>query len=126
MKEKKYKHINEAVEDYLRLTDEQLEVPVLVKKAQEKYNLQKEEHNTSTYDPAETDKMFKIYTQVQKYHDRKVEISEELASVEGTLHNFLTFLKGGKITYEKKGENSKSKKITYQFWLKDGKVECNR
>ena len=69
MKEKKYKHVNEAIEDYLRLTDEELEIPVLVKKAHEKYNIQKEEHNSSTYDPGETEKMFKIYTQMKKFEE---------------------------------------------------------
>ena len=126
MKEKKYKHINEAIEEYLRLSDEELELPVLIKKCQEKYIELKEDDNASAYTPGETDKMFRIFTQVQKYNDRKVEIAEELKSVEGTLRDFLTFLKGGKISYEKKGDTSKAKKITYQFWLKDGKVECNR
>ncbi len=126
MKEKKYKHINEAIEEYLRLTDEELEIPVLIKKAHEKYDLHKEEHNTSTYDPGETDKMFKIFTQVKKYEDRKTEISAELATAEGTLRDFLSFLKGGKISYEHKGSTPKAKKITYLFWLKEDKVQCNR
>ena len=126
MKEKKYKHVNEAIEDYLRLTDEGLEIPVLVKKAHEKYNIQKEEHNSSTYDPGETEKMFKIYTQMKKFEDRKSEIAAELAVAEGELRDFLTFLKGGKISYEHKGSTPKSKKITYLFWLKEDKVQCNR
>ena len=125
MKERKFKHVNEAIEDYLRLSDEELEMPVLVKKAHEKYIEHKEENN-STYTPAETDKMFRIFTQIKKYDERKADIKEELMAVEKTLHDFLTFLKGGKISYEKKGETSKAKKITYLFWLKDGKVECNR
>lgn len=126
MKEKKYKHVNEAIEDYLRLSDEQLEIPLAVKKSQEKYNLHKEEDNSSTYDPGETDKMYKIFSQVKKHEERKSEIAEELAFAEETLREFLLFLKGGKISYEHKGVTPKSKKITYQFWLEDGKVRCNR
>lgn len=123
---KKYKHINEAIEEYLRLSDEELELPLSIKKAIEKYNLHKEEHNTSTYDPRETDKMFKIFTNLRKYEERKAEVAEEFAEVEKALHDFLSFLKGGKISYETKSSNSRDKKITYLFWLQDDKVQCNR
>lgn len=126
MKERKYKHVENVIQEYLKLTDEQLEVPLLLNKAQEKYELNKEEHNTSIYTPAETDKMFKIFSQVEEHEERKKEISAELAEVEKLLYDFLNFLKGGKISYKKKGDSNKSKSITYEFWLDDGKIQCNR
>ena len=126
MKEKKFKHVNEVIEDYLRLSDEKLEIPVSVRKAQEKYNLHKEEQNSSTYDPAETNKMFRIFTDLKKHEQRTSEITAELAAAEQKLHDFLKFLKGGKISYEHKGATPKSKKITYLFWLENDKVQCNR
>ena len=60
----------------------------------------------------------------KKYEQRKAELNDEIAGVEHTLKDFLSFLKGGKITYEKK--NDDKSKTTFLFWLEDGKVMCNR
>lgn len=126
MKERKNKHIDDVIEDYLTLTAEQLEVPLLISKALEKSDANKEEQSTKTYTPSETDKMYKLFSHVQEHEARQKEISEELAEVEKLLYDFLTFLKGGKISYKKKGDTHKAKSITYEFWLDDGRILCNR
>ncbi len=125
MKTKKAKHIEGVIDEYITLLDEQIEIPVLIEKANEKYNQHITEHNSYVYKPGETDDMFKIFMQIKKYEERKAALNDEFVKTESTLKDFLTFLKGGKISYEKKDDNDKSK-ITFLFWLQDGKVMCNR
>ncbi|MEP6595935.1 MAG: hypothetical protein ABJA71_08300 [Ginsengibacter sp.] len=125
MKAKRAKHIQGVIDEYITLLDEQIEIPVLIEKANEKYNQHITEHNSYVYKPGETDDMFKIFMQIKKYDERKAALNDEFAKTESTLKDFLTFLKGGKISYEKRDDNDKSK-ITFLFWLQDGKVMCNR
>ena len=125
MKVKKNKHIEDVIDVYITLLDEQIEIPVLIEKANEKYNQHVTDNNSNVYKPGETDDLFKIFMQIKKHEERKAQLDTEVVEVEGTLRDFLAFLKGGKIAYEKRDDNSKSK-ITFLFWLEDGKVMCNR
>ena len=126
MKVKKNKHIEDVIDVYITLLDEQIEIPVLIEKANEKYNQHVTgDNNSYVYKPGETDDLFKIFMQIKKHEQRKAQLAAEIAEAESTLKDFLAFLKGGKIAYEKKDDNSKSK-ITFLFWLEDGKVMCNR
>ena len=126
MKIKKFKHIEDVIDVYIALLDQQIEIPVLIEKANEKYNQHVNgDNNSNVYKPGETEDLFRIFLQVKKYEERKAQLDTEIAEAENTLKDFLTFLKGGKIAYEKKDDNSKSK-ITFLFWLEDGKVMCNR
>ena len=126
MKVKKFKHIEDVIDVYIALLDQQIEIPVLIEKANEKYNQHVNgDNNSNVYKPGETEDLFRIFMQVKKYEERKAQLDTEIAEAENTLKDFLTFLKGGKIAYEKKDDNSKSK-ITFLFWLEDGKVMCNR
>ncbi|MEO6452990.1 MAG: hypothetical protein ABIN97_02905 [Ginsengibacter sp.] len=125
MKPKKYKHIENVIDEYISLLDEQIEMPVLVEKTKEKYNQHMADHTSYVYKPGETEGMFKIFTQIKKHEERKAELNVEIAEAETTLKEFLSFLKGGKISYEKKDDNNKSK-ITFLFWLENDKIMSNR
>lgn len=123
----KPKHIQNVIDEYLKLLDEQIEIPLLINKNQEKYEslMQKvHEDNSDTLKPGEAKHLFETFSQNNKYHERKAELSTEVSETEKMLKKFLTYVKGHKIAYEKKG--AKDKKITYLLWLKDGKIECNR
>ncbi len=125
MKVKKFKHIEDVIDVYITLLDEQIEIPVLIEKANEKYNQHITDNNAAVYKPGETEDLFRIFMQIKKHEERKTQLVDEIAEAENTLKDFLAFLKGGKIAYAKKDDNSKSK-ITFLFWLEDGKVMCNR
>ena len=125
MKPKKYKHIEDVIDEYIELLDEQIEMPLLIEKTKEKYNQHIAEHTSHVYKPGETEGMFKIFTQIKKHEERKAALDNEIAEVENTLRDFLSFLKGGKIAYEKKEDNGKSKS-TFLFWLENGKIMSNR
>ena len=119
------KHIEDILDVYITLLDEQIEISALIEKANEKYNQHVTDNNSYVYKPGETDDLFKIFTQRKKNEQRKAQLATEIAEAESTLKDFLAFLKGGKIAYTKKDDNSKSK-IPVLFWLEDGKVMCNR
>jgi hypothetical protein len=57
--------------------------------------------------------------------ERQLEIVTELGDVEFTLREFLSFIEGNQLGYEKKDDVEKQK-ITYLFWLENGVVKCNR
>lgn len=123
----KPKHIQDVIDEYLKLLDEQIEIPLLISKNQEKYEsvMQKvHEDNSDTLKPGEAKHLFELFSQNNKYQERKAEVSSDVSEIEKMLKKFLTYAKGHKIAYEKKG--AKNKKLTYLLWLKDGKIECNR
>ncbi len=121
----KFKNVNQLIGEYITLLDEQIEIPFLIEKIKEKYKEHLSEHNTAVYKPKETNELFKIFTQIKKHEDRKSEIKSEISETEGLLKKFLTFLKGGKIAYEKKDDSDKSK-ITFLFWIENDKIMSNR
>jgi hypothetical protein len=125
MKDKKYKYLEDAIDDYILLSDEQIEIPVLLEKAQKKFSQNLSSEDGNIYTPAQAEYLFKYHSQVKKFEERKNELSQELSEVEGLIKEFLMSLNGGKISYEKKDDNDKSK-ITFLFWVEDGKVMCNR
>ncbi len=125
MKDKKYKYLEDAIDDYILLSDEQIEIPVLLEKAQKKFSQNLSSEDGNIYTPAQAEYLFKYHSQVKKLEERKNELSQELSEVEGLIKEFLMSLNGGKISYEKKDDNDKSK-ITFLFWVEDGKVMCNR
>lgn len=125
MKDKKYKYVEDMIDDYLQLLDEQIEIPLLMEKANKKFSQRLSGQNENVYSPEEAEDLFKFHSQIKKFEERKTDMNEELAEVENSLKEFLTSLKSGKISYEKKDDNDKSK-MTYLFWLQDDKVMCNR
>lgn len=125
MKEKKHKYVEDLFDEYIQLSDEQIEIPLFIEKSQKKFDQYLAPEKNITYKSADADNLFKFHNQIRKYEERRKEVEEELAGVENTLKEFLKSLQGGKISYEKRDDNDKSK-ITYLFWLEDEKVKCNR
>ncbi|MEJ7820997.1 MAG: hypothetical protein WKF85_01680 [Chitinophagaceae bacterium] len=124
MKDKKYKNVEDIIENYLILEDEEIEIPLLITKAKEKFESLKLVQGEGILKPSEAEDAFKVFMQLKKHKDRKIELRAELAEAENLLKEFLRFVNENKISYEKKDDNKN--KITYLFWLEDGKVKCNR
>lgn len=125
MNPKKYKHLEDVFDDYISLSDEQIEITILIQKAHEKFHQHLSDDTSNIYKLKETEDMFKVFMQIKKYEERKTEINDEKMDIENILKEFLFSLKGGKIAYEKKDDAGKSK-ITFLFWLEDGKIMSNR
>jgi cobalamin-dependent methionine synthase I len=124
MKDKRYKYVEDVIEDYIELTDEQIEIPLLITKAKEKFEALKLDLNGNTIAQDDAEGAFKIYTQLKKHEERKNEVNQELAEVETILKEFLDFLNNSKLSYEKKDDNKN--KHTFLFWLEDGQIKSNR
>lgn len=107
------------------MEDEQIEIPLLIERAQKKFDQHLSPQKDNTYNQLEAEDLFKFYSQVRKYEERKKEVDGELIEVENSIKHFLLALHGGKISYDKKDDNNKSKNI-YVFWLEGDKVKCNR
>ncbi len=125
MKDKKHKYLEDLFDEYIAMTDEQIEIPVLIEKAQKKFDQHLSEKKTDTYKYSDAEDLFKHHSQIKKYEERKKEIGDELAETESMLKEFLTSLQGGKISYERKDDNDKSKS-TYLFWMEGDIVKSNR
>ena len=124
MSMKNYKRFENVIDDYINLLDEQIELPINIQKTTDKFN-QHLTNAAAVLKPKETEDMFKIFSQLKKHEQRKAELTDELNEVENTVKDFLSFIKGNKIAYEKKDTNDKSK-ITFLFWLQDGKIMSSR
>lgn len=107
------------------LNNEQIEIPLLLTNADEKFISLQSNWNGNAIKKNVVDNAFKIFTQVKKLKERSVELQSELTEVEQTLKEFLSFINGHQIAYEKKDDVEKLK-ITYLFWLEDGEIKCNR
>lgn len=125
MKEKKHKYLEDLLDEHICLSDEQIEIPLLMEKAQKKFDQHLSPQKEITYKHADAEDLFKFHNQIRKHEERKKEVADELAEIENLLKEFLTSLQGGKISYEKKDDNDKSKN-TYLFWLESDQVKCNR
>jgi ribosomal protein L11 methylase PrmA len=125
LKEKRYKYIEDVVEDYLYLVDERVEIPFAVKKIKDKYSSLKEEYEGKVLDKEEAEDFFKLFNQEKKIEERATEVETELREIEELLKQFLQYLEGQKFTYEKKDEVEKTK-MTHLFWLENGQIKSNR
>lgn len=124
MKDKKYKYVEDVIEEYLRLTDDQIEIPLQITKAKEKYDAFLKDHENEVLKADDTQHAFKIHSQLKKYDENKTEVEKELSEVSSILKDFLHSLNACKISYEKK-DDSKSK-ITFLFWLEGEELKSNR
>ena len=125
MKAKKNKYVEDLFDEYILLSDEQIEITLFIEKAQKKFEQHLSPEINVTYNSADAEDLFKVHNQIRKYEERRKEVDEELIQVENTLKEFLRSLRGAKNSYEKKDDNDKSK-TTYLFWLEGEKVKCNR
>ena len=124
MKDKRYKYVEDVIEDYIELTEEQIQIPLLIEKAREKYEALDLKERGSIIPQDDAEDAFKIFMQLKKYEERKEEVTAELAEVEAILKEFISFLKGNKILYEKKDDNKN--KLTFLFWVEEDQLKCNR
>lgn len=106
------------------MADEQIEIPLLIDKAKEKYEALDLKPNASIVSQKDSEDAFKIFMQLKKLEDRRNEVNSELAEVENVLKEFIGFLKDNKILFEKKDDNKN--KLTFLFWVEDGQLKCNR
>jgi hypothetical protein len=122
---KKYKHIEDVIEDYIQVQNESLEIPIVLDKLQEKWHKlisAKPEHDNFSTDDAQD--LFKIFLQRHKYQEKQEELDAEFAEVQDILKAFLTSI-NGKIEFERKEDHEKNK-VTYLFWLENGQILSNR
>jgi len=125
MKEKRYKYAEDLVDDYLSLTGEQIELPLLIAEIREKQITIMGDVSGHVLKKGDAEDVFKLFTQLRRAEERKEELQGELGEVEGLLKEFLQFIDGNQLAFEKKDDIDKQK-ITYLFWLEDGIVKCNR
>jgi hypothetical protein len=124
-KEKRYKYVEDVIEDYLNLLDETNELPLSLKKVKDKFIALKEDLNGDVLDKEDAEDFFKLFNQERKIEEQKMELAQELAEVEDIFKQFLSYVDGHQITYEKKDEVEKSK-ITYLFWIENAEIKFNR
>ena len=124
MKDKKHKYLEDLIEEYIELTDELQEIPVLIEKAVAGYQDYSKQYNGTVISADEAQYAYKAYNQLKKYNERKEEISEDVIELETLLKDFLQFFAGHKLSYERKDENKT--KITYLFWVEDGILKCEK
>lgn len=124
MKDKKFKHVEDLIEEYIVLTEEQIEIPLLLQKAKEKQANFLADHDNTTIKSADAQDGFKIFNQVKKLDEQKAAFESEFAEVEAEFKAFLQSINGNKISYEKKDDNKN--KFTFLFWLENDEIKSNR
>lgn len=125
MKDKKHKYLEDLFDEYIDLHEEQLQIPMLIEKAQKKFDNHLSQDEENIYKYSEAEDLYRLFQSLKKFEDRRFEIREELSDLEVLIKGFLTVLNGGKISYDRKDEHEKSK-VSYLFWLEGEQVKCNR
>ncbi|MFL5787275.1 MAG: hypothetical protein ACJ748_04425 [Flavisolibacter sp.] len=125
MKSKKYKHADDIIEEYIRLSDEQVEIPLMIDKARKKHDALLAGLNGGIVKQGAAEDAFKIFMQIKKCEERRNEVNNEFMEVERFFKEFLESLNGKQLAYEKKDDTEKMK-ITYMFWLENGSIRKNR
>ncbi|MEO7800399.1 MAG: hypothetical protein ABIR81_00285 [Ginsengibacter sp.] len=124
MKDKKVKHIEDLMEEYIVLTEEQIEIPLMLEKVKEKQANFLADYNNAVIKSSDAQDGFKLFSQVKKLEDQKAAFEIELAEVEAEFKAFLHSINGNKISYEKKDDNKN--RMTFLFWLENDKIQSNR
>jgi hypothetical protein len=125
LKDKRYKYVEDIIEDYLYLIDERIELPLSLKKTKDKLMVLRDQTEGRTLDKQESEDFFKLFNQEKKLEERKTELESDFAEVENNLKEFLQYVDGYQVTYEKKDDVEKAK-ITYLFWMENGEIKSNR
>jgi hypothetical protein len=71
MKDKKYKHIEDLLEDYLQVKEEHLEISLLDSKAVEKQESFRSDYQGSTIKTTEAQDGFKSFLQLKRLKNEK-------------------------------------------------------
>jgi DNA polymerase III gamma/tau subunit len=125
MKDKRYKYYEDIIEDYLQLTDEQIELPLSIEKHKDKLQALIDGKTDAVLKAGDANDAYKLFLQIKKLEERKPELEIELKETEEILKQFLMVLEGNKLSYKERDEQDKSKN-TYLFWLEEGAVKTNR
>lgn len=125
LREKRYKYIEDVVEDYIRLQDEKIELPLLIEKFKKKQDILLSEIPDMVIETDDAEDLFKAHSQIIKSEERIEEANEELREVEEILKGFLASIPGHQLSYERKDDTEKMK-ITHLFWLEVGVIKSNR
>jgi hypothetical protein len=124
-KDKRYKYVEDLIEDYLYLKDERDELPLSLKKTKDKFLALKEQTSTTELDKEDAEDFFKLFNQEKKAEEHRSEIETDFSEVENIMREFLSYVDGHQISYEKKDDAEKTK-LTYLFWLENGEIKSNR
>lgn len=122
MKDKKHKYLEDLADEYIALQEEQAEILQSIEKAEKKFRQYLSPEPGPVYKMPEAEDLYKAHMAVKKQEERKSEVASDLAEVEDLLRLFLGAISGGKVSYEKKDDNDKSK-ITYLFWVENNQVK---
>ena len=125
LKEKRYKYIEDVVENYIRLQDERMELPLTIERFTKKQDILLSEIQEAVIDTDDAEDLFKAYSQIKKSEERLEEANEEFKEVEEILKGFLATIPGHQLSYERKDDQEKIK-VTHLFWLEDGMIKSNR
>src|SRR6476660_8126915 len=101
MKDRKYKYIEDVIEDYLSLHDEQIEIPLQLSKVNKKYEALINAQDGEVIKKGDLEDVFKVFLQSKKLEERQAEIKSEFVEIENYLKQFLSFIGGKQIAYEK-------------------------
>ena len=125
LKEKRFKYIEDVVENYIRLQDERMELPLTIERFTKKQDILLSEIQEAVIDTDDAEDLFKAYSQIKISEERLEEANEEFKEVEEILKGFLATIPGHQLSYERKDDQEKIK-ITHLFWLEDGMIKSNR
>lgn len=125
MKDKKYKHADDLIEDYLDLTKELDTLSLLLAKEGDGYKILLDESGDDAYKKGDLDDIFKQYIQIKKLEEKQAEVSDDLEEVKTILKDFLSSLQGHQISYDRKETGDKSK-TTYIFWEENGEIKMEQ
>ena len=64
MKDKKHKYLEDLIEEYIQLTEEQAEIPTLINKVISDYQEYSKQHKGTVISADEAQFAFKIYNQI--------------------------------------------------------------
>jgi hypothetical protein len=125
MKDKKYKHADDLIEDYLDLTKELEALSPLLAKEADEYKILLDKSGDDMYKKGDLDDIFKQYIHIKKLEEKKAEVTDDLEEVKMILKDFLSSLQGHQISYDRKEDGDKSK-TTYIFWEEKGEVKTRQ
>lgn len=124
MKDRRYKNVEDLIEDYQQLLDEQTEIPLSMSRLEEKYNASLLDNSGDTMKTGEAQYGYKILRQIKRFGDRVQKLQSEINEIERYFKGLLISIAGKQLSFEKK-EDSKTK-VTYLFWVQDGQLQSKR
>ena len=125
LKEKKYKYIEDVLEEYILLQEEKSQLSLSVEKAKKKQEALLSDIEETVIKTDDAEDLFKAYTQVKKIEEKLAETEEELKEVEDVIRNFLRTIPEHQLAYDRKDDQEKTK-ITHMFWLEEDVVQTSK